>query len=204
MLSQQGDEDQRQGTMNRSVSPRATPLTSDHVHVQHRNFNDSAVYREQSRQLSDIALNNDLGGIYGRTNDEILNNSTVYAHSRNANVPTRQLSADNNFVAVRSEGNSANDKYCSKCTTVGQKRMWDASSTAQKRKAQELANVQQIKHGDSEKSHWRNVNSNQQESPGHGRSYEHNVHVQCPNHESYKTQDYLSSREAGMLTDNCK
>ncbi|RLU18195.1 hypothetical protein DMN91_010438 [Ooceraea biroi] len=197
MLSQQ-DDDQRQSTMNRSVSPRATPLTSDHVHVQHRNFNDNAVYSEQSRQLIDISLNNDFGGIYGRANDDILNNSTVYAHSRNTNAhvqATRQLSADS-FIAVRSEGNCANDKFCSKCTTVGQKRMWDTSaSTAPKRRTQELANIQQAKHGDS--IHWRSVTNPNKQDSSHNRGYEHNVHGQYSNHESHKTHDYLPSRDVG-------
>jgi len=201
MLSQQ-DEDQRQSTMNRSVSPRTTPLISDHVHVQHRNFNDNAVYSEQNRQLNDIALNNDLGNIYGRTKDEILNNSVVYAHLRNTNAhvqATRQLSADN-FIAIRSEGNCINDKFCNKCTVVGQKRMWDTSSTVQKRRMQELA-IQQTKHGDS--IHWRSVTNPNKQDSGHSRGYEHNMHAQYSNHESHKTHDY-PSRDIGTLIDNCK
>jgi len=201
MLSQQ-DEDQRQSTMNRSVSPRTTPLINDHVHVQHRNFNDNAIYSEQNRQLNDVALNNDLGNIYGRTKDEILNNSTVYTHLRNTNAhvqATRQLNADN-FIAIRSEGNCINDKFCNKCTVVGQKRMWDTSSNIQKRKMQELA-IQQTKHGDS--IHWRSVTNPNKDCPGHSRGYEHNVHVQHPNHENHKTHDY-PSRDIGMLIDNYK
>ncbi|XP_048506093.1 uncharacterized protein LOC105688413 isoform X2 [Athalia rosae] len=70
MLSHQ-EEDRRQDAENRSISPRVTLLTSDHVHIQHRNFND-------------ISPNN--GVIYGQTRylDDVLpTNGVIYGHTRN-------------------------------------------------------------------------------------------------------------------------
>jgi len=201
MLSQQNEDQQRSSTINRSLSPRATPLTGDHVHVEHRNLNNNAAYGEQIRQLNDTFLNNDTGCIYGKTNDEISRSSNaMYAYSRNTHEHTvRQVTGDC-LVTARSEskGDCVSDKSYGKYT-VGQKRIWDPSGSAQKRRPQEFANAQQTRHaGDS--NHWRNpMNSpvNKHDSPGYSRDYEHNTHVQSSNHESYQTHDCVSSRNVG-------
>ncbi|XP_071554984.1 uncharacterized protein Cnk isoform X2 [Temnothorax nylanderi] len=193
VISQQ-DEEQRQSMINESMSPRATPLLSDHVHVQHRNLNDNAAYTEQIRQLSDISLN-DIGNIYGKTNDEIPNNNITYVQSKNTNahVPqTPRRSIKDNFIVTRSESEAscASDKSCSKCMAIGQKRMWDSSSYAQKRRPRELVNSQKARHDDSFR--WRNAPSpNKQNSPNQSADYELNKRVQSPNRESYKMHDYL-------------
>ncbi|XP_029662241.1 uncharacterized protein LOC115234954 [Formica exsecta] len=209
MLSQQNEDQQRSNTINRSLSPRATPLTGDHVHVDHRNLNNNAAYGEQIRQLNETFLNNDIGFIYGKTNDEISrSSSTMYAHSRNAHEHTmRQFSGDC-LVTARSEnkGDCISDKSCSKYTAVGQKRIWDPSGSAQKRRTQELANVQQARYaGDS--NHWRSPMSspvNKHNSPGYSRDYEHNTHIQSSNHENYQTHDCLPSRNIGALIEDLK
>lgn len=204
MLSQQ-DEDHRQSTVNRSISSRVTPLTNDHVHIQHRNFNDNATCNEQIRQLGDAFSNDDIVGIYGRTNDETPNSgSTVYSHSRNTNAhmqASRQFSGD--FVTARSEsrGNYVNDKSYGKCKVGHGKRTWD-SSCMPKKKTPELTNA---KYDDS--AHWRNAtnNPNKQDSQNYNKSYEHNIHPQYPsNHKSYKTHDYLPSRDAGTSMEDYK
>ncbi|EFN72679.1 Connector enhancer of kinase suppressor of ras 3 [Camponotus floridanus] len=202
MLSQQNEDQQRSSTINRSLSPRATPLTGDHVHVEHRNLNNNAAYGEQIRQLNDTFLNNDTGYIYGKTNDEISRSSNaMYAHSRNTHEHTvRQVTGDC-LVIARSEtkGDCVSDKSYGKYT-VGQKKIWDPSGSVQKRRPQEFANAQQTRHtGDS--NHWRNPMSspiaNKHDSPGYSRDYEHNTHVQSSNHESYQTHDCVPSRNVG-------
>lgn len=200
VVSQQ-DEEQRQSTMNES--PRAMPLLSDHVHIQYRNLNDNMAYAEQIRQLSDISLN-DIGNIYGKTNDEIPNNNIVYVQSKNTNTHAHmpRLAVKDNFIEARSESeaNCINDKSCSKCIAIGQKRMWDSSSYAQKRRAQELVNSQKARHDDS--FHWRNaINPNKQNSQNQNADYELNKRIRSPSHESYKMHDYFSSRNIGMIED---
>lgn len=204
MLSQQ-DEDHRQSTVHRSISPRVTPLTNDHVHIQHRNFNDSAACDEQTRQLGDASINDDI--IYGRSSDEMPNSTAMCAQSRNANThihTLRQLGG--NFVTSRSEskGNCVNDQSCSKCKPVGYgKRMLESDSAQKRRATQELSNTQHAKHGDS--THWRNVISpSKQDFHNHNRSYEHNAHAQSSNHENCKMHDYLPPRDIGSLIEDFK
>lgn len=201
MLLQQ-EEDYRQSSVNRSMSPRVTLLTNDHVHIQHRNFNDNAACNcEQTRQLSNASSNDDIGGTYGRISDE--NNSTVYGHLRHANTHlSRQLTGD---IASRSDskGDCVNDKSCGKCKTIAHsKKAWD-SSCAQKRKAQEQLSSQQTKNGDT--MYWRNaMNPSRQDFQGHSRGYEHNTYSQSSNHENYKTHDYVSSRDVSNLMEDFK
>lgn len=206
MLAQQ-DEDQRQNTINRSISPRVTPLIGDHVHVQHRNLNDNDVmYNEQARLLGDASSRKDTG-IYGRTADEAPNNNTIFTYSRNANAHAhtpRQFSGDG-FVTSRFESKG---KDWNKCATAGaQKRLWDASGSVEKRQVHELANTHQAKHDDS--IHWRSVtSSDRQDSPSYSRYYEHDTCVQS-NYDSYKTHDYLAndylgSREVDTLIEDFK
>jgi len=213
MLAQQ-DEDQRQNTINRSLSPRVTPLISDHVHVQYRNLNDNdAMYNEQARLLGDASSRKDMS-IYGRTTDEAANNNITYTHSRNANTHAhtpRQFSGDG-FVTSRFENKGkdcANDKSYNKCVTVdAQKRLWNASGSTEKRQAHELTNTQQAKHGDS--IHWRSVMTpDKQDSPSYNRYYEHDTYTQSSNYDSYKAHDYLandylSSREVDTIIEDFK
>lgn len=204
MLLQQ-EEDYRQTSMNRSMSPRVTPLTNDHVHIQHRNFNDNAACNcEQARQLSDTSSSDDIGGIYGRINDE--NNSTVYGRSRHTNAHvhlSRQLGADTVASQPDSKGDCVNDKSYGKSKTIAHgKRTWD-SDCAQKRRTQEQPSSQQAKNGDI---YWRNtMNPSKQDFQSHhGRGYEHNNHQQSSNYESYKTHDYVPSRDGGNLMEDFK
>ncbi|OAD58012.1 Connector enhancer of kinase suppressor of ras 3, partial [Eufriesea mexicana] len=106
MLLQQ--EDQRQMTRTRPVSPRMTPLTSDHVHIQHKNFYDNETISEQSR-LIDGGFND----IYTRNknNDEMVNNTVLCGYSRNSdNIHTmRQFSGD--FDLEKNEYKGEPSKY---------------------------------------------------------------------------------------------
>ncbi|XP_014468751.1 PREDICTED: uncharacterized protein LOC106741360 isoform X2 [Dinoponera quadriceps] len=205
MLSQQEEDQQRPSSANRSMSPRITPLTNDHVHIQHRNFNDNACSNEQVRQLSDASPSgDDIGSVYGRINNEN-NGAAVYGHSRHANTHlSRQPAGD--LVAGRSEGKSdcASDRSsCGKCkTSAHEKRTWDA----QQRRAQQeqLANSQQSRNGDA--MYWRNaMNPSRQDFQGYSRAYEqHNCYPQSSNHESYVTHDYLPSRDVGNLMEDLR
>ncbi|XP_077280877.1 connector enhancer of ksr isoform X2 [Temnothorax americanus] len=193
LISQQ-DEEQRTSMTNESMSPRATPLLSDHVRVQHRTLNHNAAYTEQRRQLSDISLN-DIGNIYGKTNDETPNNNITYVQSKNTNahVQTPRQSIKDTFIITRSESEAscASDKSCGKCMAIGQKRMWDSSSYAQKRRPQELVNSQKTRHDDS--FHWRNaISPSKQNSPNQSADYELDRCVQSPTRKSYKMREHLS------------
>ncbi|KOC69828.1 Connector enhancer of kinase suppressor of ras 3 [Habropoda laboriosa] len=108
MLSQQ--EDQRQITRNRPVSPRMTPLTSDHVHIQHRNFYDNDTINEQSRTIVDVGYNNDVHA-RSRNSDEVVNNTASYSYSRNMDNfhAARQFSGD--FDSERTEHKGESSKY---------------------------------------------------------------------------------------------
>ncbi|KAL0110356.1 hypothetical protein PUN28_013781 [Cardiocondyla obscurior] len=195
-MSQQDEE--QQSTISESISPRATPLFSDHVHVQHKNLNDNATYAEQIRQLSD-ASSSDLS-IYGKINDDIPNNNIKCASLTNTNVHTPRQFIEDNFIArPESEANCVSDKPCSKCMAIAQKKMRDSTSYAQKRRAQELVNSQKTKHDES--FYRRNVISpNRQNSSNQNIEYDKRIH--SPNHENYKMHDYLSPRNIGYSKSN--
>lgn len=210
MLSQQEEDHHRQSSANRLMSPRVTPLTNDHVHIQHRNFNDNAACGEQVRQSSDASSSDDVGsGIYGRINHEN-NSNSAYAPLRLVNAHVH-LSRQLDLVASgRADGKgdcAANDRFCGKCKVTGhEKRTWDAGGCAQQRRAQEqLANSQQSKNGDATYG-WRNAaNPSRQDFQTYGRGYEHNNYIQqSSNHESYHTHDYLPPREVDYPTDDFK
>lgn len=88
-------EDQRQVARTRVASPRMTPLTNDHVHIQHRNFHDNETINEQSKIVADGDFNNDVH-TRNKNNDEVMMNTVLYDYSRNMdNIHTmRQFSGD--------------------------------------------------------------------------------------------------------------
>jgi len=191
----QQDEEQ-QSMINKSISPRA--MLSDHMYIQHRNLDDNTTYNEPIRQLSDTSLN-DIGNIYGKTSDEKPNNNITCVHSKNTNAYAPCQSIKDNFVTTRSESeaNFVNDKSYGKCMTIEQKRIWDSSSYAQKRRAQELMNIQKPRHDDL--SYWRDmIDANKQNSPNQSVDYELNK-LKSPNRENYKMHDYLPPRNIGMI-----
>jgi len=157
-------------------------MLSDHTYIQHRNLDDNTTYKhEQIRQLSDTSLN-EIGNVYGKTSDEKPNNNITCVHSKNT-------------ARSESEANCVNDKSYGKCMTIEQKRMWDSSSHAQRRRAQELTNIQKPRHDDL--FYWRDmINANKQNSPN--QSVELNK-FKSPNHENYKMHDYLPPRNIGMI-----
>lgn len=208
MLSQQ-EEDHRQSSASRLMSPRVTPLTNDHVHIQHRNFNDNAACGgEQIRQSGDASSSDDIaGGIYGRVNDENNSSNAMYAPLRFTNAHISRQLAGQDFVASgRSDGKGdcVNDASCGKCKmTAHEKRTWDAGQ--QRRVQEQPANSQQSKNGDTTYG-WRNaINASRQDFQSYSRGYEHNSHLQqSSNHESYNTHDYLPARDVGYLTEDFK
>lgn len=105
-------EDQRQMTKSRSISPRITPLISDHVHVQHRNFHDNETVGEQSRHVADGISNNDVYA-QNKNSDEVVNNTaSAYGYTiRNMdNIHAmRQYSAD--FDSERNEYRGESSKH---------------------------------------------------------------------------------------------
>ncbi|XP_011685759.1 PREDICTED: uncharacterized protein LOC105448713, partial [Wasmannia auropunctata] len=195
-ISQQ-DETHRQSMINKSRSPRGTPLLNDHV--QHRNLTDNTMYNEHIRHLSDTSLN-DADNIYSKTSDETSNNNIMDINSKNTNAHVhapRQIIKDN-FAVARSESdaNFVNDKSYDRCKARRHTTWESTSGYAQKRKAQELVKTQKPKQDDS--FHWRNmINPNKQNSLNQNTDYELNKRVQSPNQENYKLHDFLSPKNIG-------
>ncbi|XP_036145787.1 uncharacterized protein LOC105839284 isoform X2 [Monomorium pharaonis] len=152
MTSQQNAEHQ-QSTINRSMVPHVMPLLGDHIHVEHRNLNDDMAYSAQIRQLNTDAFSLD-GNIYGKIGDEVPNNNVVCIYSRNTNAHLHapSQSVKDNTITLRSDSETsrANDnKSYGRCMTIGQKRIWDSSSYAQKKRVQEFVSTQKSRHDDS-------------------------------------------------------
>nr|XP_031838003.1 uncharacterized protein LOC116429322 [Nomia melanderi] len=107
MLSQQ--DDRRPIIRNRPASPHITPLTSDHVHVQHRNFHDNGTVTDQSKTVTDTAVSNDITHARSKANGEVTNN-TAYGYARNVDtLHTRQLSGD--FDSERCDNRGESSKH---------------------------------------------------------------------------------------------
>ncbi|XP_015436099.1 PREDICTED: LOW QUALITY PROTEIN: uncharacterized protein LOC107191550 [Dufourea novaeangliae] len=152
MLSQQ--DDRGQVTRNRSVSPHITPLTSDHVHVQHRNFHDSGTVNEQSKTTTEAVISNNVVHARSKNNGEVVNATTSYGYARNTDsLHARQLSGD--FDSERSENRGESSKYST------QKKSSEPSYM-HKRNAAEGSSSQQVKPCDS--THLRNVTSDSKQS----------------------------------------
>nr|XP_033332799.1 uncharacterized protein LOC117224168 [Megalopta genalis] len=212
MLSQQ--DDRRPVTRNRSVSPHITPLTSDHVHVQHRNLHDSGTVTDQSKTVTDTAVNNDVVHARSKANSDV-NNTITYGYTRNMDtLHTRQFSGD--FELERYENRGESSKY------PVQKKSSE-SSYMQKRNAVDGLNSQQGKFCDS--THLRTAATNDfkpSTSFYHSKSdivepfdrqgsvaceYNSNncVCSQSSNHnETSRSYDYYSTRNANNFMDDTK
>lgn len=209
MLSQR--EDRRQITRNRSVSPRMTPLTSDHVHVQHRNFHDNGTANTEA------AANNDVPYTRSKTNDEVANNTTSsYGYLRNidSSHAARQLSGD--FDPERNENKGESSKF-----SVHKKS--SEFNCAHKKKTQDGLSSRQVKSYDS--THSRNVTNDQKRSTSlyHNTSDiderfdrhastvgEYNTNA-CAyqaqpsnSNETSRVYDYYSSKKTNSFTDDIK
>ncbi|XP_076683432.1 connector enhancer of ksr isoform X3 [Andrena cerasifolii] len=209
MLSQR--EDRRQITRNRSVSPRMTPLTSDHVHVQHRNFHDNGTANTEA------AANNDVAYARSKTNDEVANNTTPsYGYMRNIDNShaARQLSGD--FDSERNENKGESSKF-----SVHKKS--SEFNCAHKKKTQDGLSSRHVKSYDS--THSRNVTNDQKRSTSlyHNTSDiderfdrhastvgEYNTNA-CAyqaqpsnSNETSRVYDYYSSKKTNSFTDDIK
>ena len=162
MLAHQ-NEDRCGATSNRSASPRITPLTSDHVHVQHRNLEDNGGgnYGNVSRSYSgEPALSN--GMIYGhpRNGEESSSVGTVAsqevtAERTNKSTPSSQkqeieTNTETSLGVYRRASYNNNNNNNHKQSSFG-------SSCAYRKKAQEGAVYYPSKQNDV--SHWQNMSN---------------------------------------------
>ncbi|XP_026674146.1 uncharacterized protein LOC108630860 isoform X2 [Ceratina calcarata] len=139
MLSQQEEQRQIARASTRPASPRITPLTSDHVHVQHRNFHDNDTVNEQFRPAIDGSFNSD---VYGRSknNDEMINNTALYGYSRSTDNfhATRQSGSDMNSERNEHKAESSKHSSCHKKSN-------EFCYISNKKKPVDLLNSQQTK-----------------------------------------------------------
>ncbi|KAG7205570.1 hypothetical protein KM043_007542 [Ampulex compressa] len=189
MLSQQ-DEEQRQITRNRSVSPRITPLTSDHVHIQHKNFHEGGMAGEQNKtHTGDTLLSNDIIYIRGRKEDEVMNNGHLYGQLRAVENSHAE------FAAQRNDNREESTK------TSMRKKSLD-STYVQKRKMQENVNPQESRH--CEQMHWRNVTNEHRQAnsmynnkpdvvQNHGPHMYTHRRQSSNSHDPYRMHDYCTS-----------
>ncbi|XP_076238407.1 connector enhancer of ksr [Calliopsis andreniformis] len=190
MLSQR--EDRRQVTRNRSVSPRITPLTSDHVHVQHRNFYDNGMVNEPPRNATE-AVSNEVIHVRSKNNEEAAN-SASYGYTRNIDNSNlmRQLSGD-----FETENRDLS-KF------LGHKKSSELNCVHKKKTLNGL---------NSHPSHSKSVTSEQKypgpsyrversERQGATEDYSTNACAyQAPNHEIPRAYDYYSSRNNSFTED---
>ncbi|XP_050474912.1 uncharacterized protein LOC126865973 isoform X2 [Bombus huntii] len=212
MLLQQ--EDQRQMTKTRPVSPRMTPLTSDHVHVQHRNFHDNETVNEQSRFVSDGTFNNDVY-IRNKNSDEVVNNAaSAYGYSRNMDTihAVRQYSED--FDSERNEYRGESSKH-----SVHKKS--NEFYYANKKKLSDGSNIQQLKPCNS--FHCKTITNDQKPSLCHNKSdivdgsgrqvslnceYNTNIYTNqaqsSSNHDISRSYDYYLPKNVNNLSEDMK
>ncbi|XP_053997154.1 uncharacterized protein LOC128886368 [Hylaeus anthracinus] len=211
MLLQQ--EDRGQITRNRSVSPRMTPLTSDHVHVQHRNFHDNGTVNEQSKITTDITANNDIVHGRNKNNGEVANNIASYGYSRNMeNVhATRQLSGDFDFERNENKGESSkcsirkrsNEFYC-----VHKKNLLDGLNSAQAKPC-DSAHFKNVTHEQKQVTSLYHSKSNTAEKFDKQTNMvcEHNACMyqaqHLNNHDISRSYDYYKLPKRLIRTDGC-
>lgn len=211
MLLQQ--EDQRQMTKTRPVSPRMTPLTSDHVHVQHRNFHDNETVNEQSRFVSDGTFNADVY-IRNKNSDEVVNAASAYGYSRNMDTihAVRQYSED--FDSERNEYRGELSKH-----SVHKKS--NEFYYANKKKLSDGSNIQQLKPCNS--FHCKTITNDQKPSLCHNKSdivdgsgrqmslnceYNTNIYTNqaqsSSNHDISRSYDYYLPKNVNNLSEDMK
>lgn len=186
MLAHQNED--RRGTMsNRSTSPRITPLTSDHVHVQHRNFDDSNSSQVHSRSIGEPALSN--GMIYGHPRNGEESSSTIgsvsHEHSRNSDLTTRRSSSANFLPRqeIETNGSKADDRVSEKSFGMQRRASYNnnkkpfISSCAYNRKTQEGAVYYPNKQNDL--SHWQNVTNEMAHEQHRANSQQQQQQQQC-------------------------
>ncbi|XP_076172274.1 connector enhancer of ksr isoform X2 [Ptiloglossa arizonensis] len=214
MLSQQ--EDRRQITRNRSVSPRMTPLTSDHVHVQHRNFHDNGTVNEQSKIAAETTVSNDI--IHGRNknNTEIVNNIALYGYTRNMdNLHTpRQLSGDFDFERNENKSESSKcsiHKKSSEFSCIHKKNTLDGLNSPQVKPC-DLTRFKNITHDQKQSTSLYHSKSDTAEKFDKQTSmvceYNTNAYMyqaqSSNNHEISRSYDYYSTRNISNLVEDIK
>ncbi|XP_066584052.1 uncharacterized protein [Prorops nasuta] len=197
MLSQQDDE-QRRLAYNLSTSSHMTPLTNDHVHIQHKNFNETAVLNEQ--------LNSSI--IYGpiKNIEEMpsSSNNVYYGHSKVSE--TLHSSNASNFelygTRIEARDEAGSEKSLTRCGNFIKKKSWE-SNYNQKRRSSENSNVPTSKQNN--KKHMLSINTTKLETPDYNNEspYEHhghNVHSLNNTH-NFKPADYSQANDRYLFND---
>ncbi|XP_076621719.1 connector enhancer of ksr isoform X1 [Colletes latitarsis] len=213
MLSQQ--EDREQITRNRSVSPRMTPLTSDHVLVQHRNFHDNGTVNEQPKIATETYANNDVMHGRNKNNGEIINNSASYGSARHMDNlhTTRQLSGDFDFERNENKGESSKlsiHKRSNELSCVHKKNALDGLSSPQAKPC-DSTNFKNVTHEQKQATSLYHNKSDTAEKFDKQTSTvcEYNTNActyqaQSSNHEISRSYDYYSARNIGNLVEDIK
>ncbi|XP_043488156.1 uncharacterized protein LOC122515061 [Polistes fuscatus] len=219
MLSQQ-EEDQRQNTMQRSISPRVTPIANDHIYAHNRHVNDVCLTNEES-YAADGYVNE--GIVY----NQYKNNSEISSSlCRNSKTPdeyykTRQQNLSSNVISSNDKKTDClHDKSC-KCKNVMQhKRQLDLSNNY-KRRTQDNLSHQSFRQNDSlPRRHefpqptvpvCHSTPDTRSDSSRHRNiSYDRNAHlptrdIQFINHkENKRSNDYAIPQEIGTLIDDLR
>ncbi|KAK2578688.1 hypothetical protein KPH14_011657 [Odynerus spinipes] len=211
MLSQQ-EEDQRQNAMRRSVSPRVTSATNDHLHTHHRNISDVGISTEESH-----AVDTYYGG--GTAFNQYRNNGEVYSSSRYSKTSDEYYKARQqnvttlNAIANEKKTECTHEKSC-KCKNSMHKRQLDLSNN-HKRRTQENPNLQSFRKSDLRRHEFAQAVTlchtsldTRNDSRHVNLSHDHNGHsfsrdTQFTNHEeTKKSNDYLIPQEIGSLIDD--
>ncbi|KAI4478996.1 hypothetical protein M0804_011458 [Polistes exclamans] len=218
MLSQQ-EEDQRQNTMQRSISPRVTPIANDHIYAHNRHVNDVCLTSEESYAADGCANEGIVYNQY-KNNSEI--SSSLYRNSKTPDeyYKTRQQNLSSNVISSNDKKTDClHDKSC-KCKNVMQhKRQLDLSNNY-KRRTQDNLSHQSFRQNDSlPRRHefpqptvpvCHSTPDTRSDSRHRNISYDRNAHlptrdIQFINHkENKRSNDYAIPQEIGTLIDDLR
>ncbi|KAF7383643.1 hypothetical protein HZH66_012993 [Vespula vulgaris] len=216
MLSQQ-EEDQRQNTVQRSISPRVTAMTNDHVYTHHRHVSDVCLPNEESC-AADAYVGEGIVYNQYKNNGEI---SSSYRHSKTSDeyYKTRQQNTSLNVISNDKKTDCVHEKSC-KCKNAAQHKRQLDLSTNHKRRTQENLSHQSFRQNDSlSRRHefsqtpvpaCHSTPDTRNESRHGNVNYDRSAHVptrdiQFINHkENKKSNDYSIPQEIGTLIDDLR
>ncbi|KAI4490984.1 hypothetical protein M0802_010560 [Mischocyttarus mexicanus] len=214
MLSQQ-EEDLRQNTMQRSISPRVTPITNDHIYAHNRHVNDVCLTNEES-YAADGYVNE--GIVYNQYKNNSDISSSLCRNSKTSTdeyYKTRQQNLSSNIVCPNDKKTDClHDKSC-KCKNVMQhKRQLDLSNNY-KRRTQDNLSHQSFRQNDSlPRRHefsqptipvCHSTPDTRSDNRHRNINYDRNAHlpsrdIQFINHkENKRSNDYAIPQEIGTL-----
>lgn len=208
MLSQQ--EDQKQNTMQRSISPRITSVTNDHVHTHHRNISDVGVSTEEPH-TEDMYYSDETPYNQYKNNGDI-SLSSRYSKTSDEYYKTRQQSMTTlNTISNEKKAECTHELSC-KCKNSIHKRQLDLSNNHKKR-THENPTFQSFRQNDSQRHEvaqasslchtTSNIRNNSRHSNlNHGRNTEILPHELTNHQEVKKSYDYSIPQEIGNLIDD--